>query len=341
MDRPVDEYPWNAAQAEHGHTGDVRAVAAGTSGGRPVFASGGDDGTIRIWDAGTTDFVRVIEAHREPVRAVVFAGPGDDILVSAGEDGLVERWDPATGERIGPPLHDPGPLAAARLGDRWFVAAAGEDERLRVWDVLTAELHAEVDVRRDATSIALSELEGRLVALVIGGLRSDEQHWDDLAVGTLWDVAAGVELRKPTLIPDEGDVGAFGVLDGRPIVVHGIDAAKNEPDEWCWPEERADLNVRDLATGDLLATFAQPGYGWNRAVTLLTTRSGRSLAFSAGDHKVMAWDPATGGTVAPPHLWEFYTGEASRLAVTELDGQIAIAACVDDQVCIWRAKDLV
>jgi WD40 repeat protein len=341
VDRPADEHPWNAAQAKHGHTGDVLAIAAGSAAGRPVFASGGDDGTIRLWDAATTDFVRSIEAHEAPVRAVVFTG---DLVISAGEDGRVERWDPVTGERLGPALLDADlpvvALAAARLGERWLVAAAGEDERVRVWDAVTAAPHAELDVRREARSLALAASGDRLVALVIGALRDDEQHGDDLAVGAAWDVATGAELRKPMLIPDEGDVGAAGVVDGRPVVVHGIDAEKNRPDGWCRPEERADMTVRDLVTGELIATLSQPGYGWNRAVTLLTARSGRTLAFSAGDSRVIAWDPATGTEIARPHLHEFYTGEVSGLAVTELGDQIAVAACVDDQVCIWPVKNL-
>jgi len=33
-----------------GHTGPVRTVAWGQLGDRPVLASGGGDGTIRLWD---------------------------------------------------------------------------------------------------------------------------------------------------------------------------------------------------------------------------------------------------------------------------------------------------
>lgn len=327
----MDEYPWNAAQAEHGHTGDVRAIAAGACDGRPVFASGGEDGSVRLWEAGTSDFLRSIEAHPKPVRALVFAG---DILVSAGEDGVVERWDPATGERIGAPRPEPV-VALAAAGN--LVAAAGADQRIRVWDASTGAPRADFDVRREVTSISLSSSADRLTALVIGELRDDEKHWDDLAVGTLWDVTTGAELREPMLIPDGGGVGTAGTVNGRPVVVHGIDARKNQPDEWCRPEERADLNVRDLTTGDVLATLTHPGYGWNHAVVLVTARSGRTLAFSAGDSKVIAWDPATGHEITDPHLREFYTGEVSGLAVTEAGGRFAIAACVDDQVCIWSA----
>ncbi|MGX6607593.1 hypothetical protein ACWKSP_36525 [Micromonosporaceae bacterium Da 78-11] len=33
-----------------GHTNEIHALAVGTPGGRPTAVTGGDDGTVRIWD---------------------------------------------------------------------------------------------------------------------------------------------------------------------------------------------------------------------------------------------------------------------------------------------------
>ncbi len=321
------------------------ALAAGTAAGRPVFASGArGDAFVRIWDA-TTGGPRSVLPQAGPVRAVVFAGPDDGVLVTAGVDGVVGRWDPATGAPIGAPLPGgAGPVAAlasARLGERSFVAAAGADRRLRVWDAATGAPHAELDTTREITGLALTALEGRLVALVIGKLRPPESDHNDLVAAALWDLASGAELREPAEVSFSGGAGAFGVLDGRPIVVRGADYWYEDGGH-VDPDELADLEVRDLATDEEVSFLSRPDYGFTQAVALLTTRAGRTLGFSAGDSRVIAWDP--GGGADPGLLREFGPALVHSLAVTEVDlagtPRVAVAAGAGDQVHVWHPEGL-
>ncbi|MCL2781887.1 MAG: hypothetical protein FWD74_10475, partial [Actinomycetia bacterium] len=73
------------------HPGPVNAVAFGTVDGRPVLASGGDDGTVRLWDPATREPVgEPLTGHNGAVRAVAFGTAGGrPVLASGGDDGTV------------------------------------------------------------------------------------------------------------------------------------------------------------------------------------------------------------------------------------------------------------
>lgn len=113
-----------------GHTDSVYRVVF-TPDGRLV-ASGGFDGTVRLWSAADGREVAVLRGHRGRVLALA-AGPGAT-LFSGGEDGKLRQWTIAAG----PPARLTGHAAAARClavsGDgRWLLSGA-VDRRLVLRD---------------------------------------------------------------------------------------------------------------------------------------------------------------------------------------------------------------
>ena len=60
------------------------------------LASGGGDGSVRIWDPATGQQRAVLPGHGGGVNAVAIA-PDGTWLASGGGDGSVRIWDPATG----------------------------------------------------------------------------------------------------------------------------------------------------------------------------------------------------------------------------------------------------
>ncbi|MCP3915880.1 MAG: hypothetical protein GY711_10010 [bacterium] len=85
--RGVDVEPF--ARLE-GHVGYSSCVAYHPDGTR--FASGGDDGTVRIWDTETHEELLVLRGHDQYVADVEFS-PDGSALTSASGDHTVRLWD--------------------------------------------------------------------------------------------------------------------------------------------------------------------------------------------------------------------------------------------------------
>ena len=72
-----------------------------------MLATGGEDGTVRLWDpaAGARAVARPLTGHR-PGWGGVAGGRSDGrpVLATGGDDGTVRLWDPAAGQPVGRPL---------------------------------------------------------------------------------------------------------------------------------------------------------------------------------------------------------------------------------------------
>jgi WD40 repeat protein len=99
-----------------------------------TLASGGADGTAKIWEASSGKLLRTIAAHAGPVSGVAFS-PDGRLLASSSWDRTVKVWEAATGNL----LHTLSghTLAATRVAftpDGKLLASSSWDQTIRFWD---------------------------------------------------------------------------------------------------------------------------------------------------------------------------------------------------------------
>ena len=118
-----------------GHAEAVAAVAIAPDGS--WLASGGDDGTVRIWDAATGLEQAVLTGHLGVVTAVAVA-PDGSWLASGGRDRTVRIWDAATGRERAVLVGDTDMVTAVAVApDGSWLAVGSWDGTVRIWDAAT------------------------------------------------------------------------------------------------------------------------------------------------------------------------------------------------------------
>ncbi|MFF1692046.1 WD40 repeat domain-containing protein [Streptomyces sp. NPDC058257] len=121
-----------------GHIGSVNAVCSVRVEGQELLASGGADGTVRLWNPETGQAIHILRGHDGWVQALcTVRSDGRDLLASAGSDGIIRVWNPATREILHSLTgHNSWiqTLSQVRTRDGDVLVSAGSDGTVRVWD---------------------------------------------------------------------------------------------------------------------------------------------------------------------------------------------------------------
>lgn len=292
---------WNAADGSPvgeplvGHRGPVTSVAFSAE----RVATGGADGTVRLW---TRDGARVgnpLTGHGDQVTDIAFS-PDGLRLATSSRDSTIRFWDGRTGAPQGGELTLPGPITSVALGAQ-RLATGSEDGTVRLWNVQTRTAVAKPMTGHSApvTSVAFSPDGDSIVT-----------SSRDSTV-RLWDSTTGVPLGET--LTDHGD--SVSDVAFSPIAQRLVSSSD-------------DGTVR-VWNAEATVPLGQPLEGHRGAITSVAFSDDR-LATGSADGTVRLWSPDNGGAVGAPlrHASAVngvaFSADGRRLATAGADGTVRL-----------------
>ncbi|MEO0432690.1 MAG: TIR domain-containing protein, partial [Cyanobacteria bacterium J06656_5] len=119
-------------------SGEVWSVVFSPDG--QMIASGGSDGTIRLWDTQGNSIREPLKGHNDWVNSIAFS-PDGQMIASGGSDGTIRLWD-TQGNTIAPPLkgHSAAVRAVVFDPNGQMILSGSEDGTLRLWDTQSSSI---------------------------------------------------------------------------------------------------------------------------------------------------------------------------------------------------------
>jgi WD40 repeat protein len=292
-----------------GHQGDVYAIALSADG--RTIVSGGQDGTVRLWDRSGQQIGSPWKGHQHTVLSIALSADGRTI-VSGGQDGTVRLWD-RSGKQIGSPWkgHQHAVFAVALsavdrtiVSDDRTIVSGGQDGTVRLWDRSGQPIGSPWKGHQgDVAAVAISA-GGRTI--VSGGRDGTVRLWD----------RSGQPIGSPFQGHKHAVLSIALSADGRTIVSGGQDGTVR-----LWDRAEQAGNPLDLTLR-----------GHRGAVNAVAvSANGQTIVSGGEDGTVRLWDRAGKqiGSPLPGHRRNV------RAVAVSADGQTIVSGGQDGTVRLW------
>ncbi|HSS78130.1 MAG TPA: WD40 repeat domain-containing protein [Thermoanaerobaculia bacterium] len=280
-----------------GHEGPVRLVRRSPSDSE-VFLSVGDDRTVRVWNALSTQPARVFRWPEAGISTAAFSEDGT-LVLAGGSDKTLRVWDVASG-RLLPALNLPSVALSLSPGPRHdSVVVGGEDGVVRVMDLTTGKSLLEIHPPGSLPVLAV-ELRSRFFFV---STRAGTSAWtrDGERVASF---AAGSPLAASRVFVGSSEkvavlhagrearmayFGPGGFLQPTKLFREDVSSAAASPDglQLAVGYSSGWVRLWNLITGSRTAAFRA---GESRVDRLRYSRDGRILLVIANEKAPAAWN---------------------------------------------------
>lgn len=321
---------WGPVRTLEGHSQSIYGVQLSADGEWAV--SGGDDGTLRMWEVATGRGLQVFTAQGS-IHSVSLSHDGH-LALTGGGDGRVVLWDLIAGQRLQALPGHQGPVHAVCLSpDGRMALSGGEDGTVRLWDVAAgACLQVLTGHSKRVYAVALSA-DGQLA---LSSSRDATLRLWDLAGGHLirtLDDPAAVRRAKRVSEPLQLVMGKTYALDEmalRDVVARAVCLSVDGTLALSGGYDDV-LRLWEVETGRCLRIFK----GHRNTVNAVCLSSdGRYALSGSDDATVRLWEVATGRCL---RTFEGHT-RAVHAVHLSADGRTALSAGLDAIIRVWTLE---
>ncbi len=233
-----------------------------------ILASGGDTGTVKLWELRSGKLMRAFKGHRDIVLTLAF-DPDGEMLASGGFDRTTKLWEMRTGQLLKTLKGDHGAVRSLTFDlQRGTFASGSNDRTVKLWDTHSGKLLRTLTGHQNLVMSLAFNPEGDILAS--GSLDTTVK---------LWEVHSGKLLG--TLEGHEDSVWSLAFNPHGDILASGSDDKT--------------IKLWDTRSGKLLRTLE----GHTSYIDMIVFSSdGCIFASKSADHTVRLWDCETWQTVA-------------------------------------------
>ncbi|GIE99801.1 WD40 repeat domain-containing protein [Paractinoplanes rishiriensis] len=290
-----------------GHTNAVQAVCALRTRNRGlVLATGGGDGTVRVWNPNTAQPERVMLAGGPVTALRPVAADGRTLVASASADGMVTLWDPDSGQARHSLRCEAGQvrtLTANPAAGADGVGIVCADGTLTVWTP------GREPTRRHVVR------DGKITTATGYGVDDIVTGGEDGAIERRHITAARPRWSMPGHAGPVVALCLINTADGATLASAGADRSLR-----IWDMEGGTLR-RSFDTGEVV-----------RALATVTMRGTTLLAGAGDDGVIRLWDPQSGRLL---RLLPTRGGPVLALSAVEIQGRLLLASAGGSTVRLW------